>query len=67
MDREKAREQLATITEDAARQAETFRIEADYHLRLAISNSYVAKHGKIPEKEVLNRLVSSFQTTFYES
>lgn len=66
MDREKAREGLPKIVDAAVRQAETFRIEGNYHLELALSELYTARKGKMPEKEVLARIIDSVQILLYE-
>lgn len=62
IDRDKARASLPAIVDEDARIREASRIEAQYHLESAVTNLYIAKTGRIPEKEVLTRLVSAFQT-----
>jgi len=67
MDRETARKYLTSITDDEARVKETCRIEADYHLGIAIDHLIIAKTGRMPEKEVAWRLKEAIQHLVYDS
>jgi len=43
------------------------RIEGEYHLGLAVTNLYVAQHGKLPSSEVLARLSSAIEVILADS
>jgi len=67
MDRDKAREGLAQITDEAARIAETSRIEGVYHLDLAVTHMLTKReNGTYPKKEVVARIVDSIQHMVYD-
>jgi hypothetical protein len=66
MDRDKAREALPLIADDAVRESETMRIEGNYNLEMALSELYTARKGKMPEKEVLLRITDAVQILLYD-
>lgn len=55
------------IPYEEARQKETSRIEGEDTLGVAVNHLYLARHGKLPGKEVLARLVESIQIIFAET
>lgn len=67
MDRDKAREALLGIEDAAVRESETMRIEGLCYLDYAVSCLYIAKHGKMPEKERIWRMAESLQSLLYDS
>ena len=67
MDREKARERLANITDPLERQAETFRIEGDYYLEAYISSRYMQLKGKCIKPDALLRIFKAIETLAYDS
>jgi hypothetical protein len=66
MDRDKARQDALSISDDDARMREIGRIEGDYHLGMAVSHMYLAKKGVLPQKEVLWRVRDAIQTLVYD-
>lgn len=66
MDRDKAREALLGIADDAVRESETMRIEGLCYLEYAASCLYTARHGKMPEKGRLWRLAEAMQILLYD-
>ena len=67
MDREKERERLPYVKDDASRQYLTTRIEVEYHIGLAVTNLLTSRKQAPPENEKLARIVGAIQVLMYDN
>lgn len=61
MNHESLKKQNIIQKDESSRLREASRIEADYHLDLALRHLYMANHGRFPTQEVAARLNQSLQ------
>jgi hypothetical protein len=65
-DREKLRALNLLELSEVRRQIETFRIEGNYHLEIAMGNLFVSRKGRVPSQLELMNIIEAVQILMHD-